>query len=333
MSLVNLNANQIINQKYFQAVLECDLKAYLLKFEECNAVENEYSLILKENLNNQKSTYLKMLRLGEREVRQFSPSEFEKMTPLLVNASLNTKSLSAYCDSLHLVKDRKSGVDYYQASLLIPRAKLTRNDKKVLAYIAFVLSKLTKYVPPKGVLVDSKLKCHKVSTDKLYGEVEKKVDYLIELFMRKEPPELHLNSHCQYCCFQERCFNLAKGSDHLSLLSGISSKEIRRLNKRGIFTVTQYSYVYRYRKRNSDSIGIKYSTSLKALACRTQKTYIVDKPKLPNKHVQIYFDVESVPERNFFYLIGTVVVTDESKASYSFWADSEHDEYSIFLKF
>ena len=58
-------------------------------------------------------------------------------------------------------------------------------------------------------------------------------------------PSFRLNVHCKICEFQESCIAAAKEKDMLSLLKGLSGKEIDALNKRGIFTVTQYSYTFR----------------------------------------------------------------------------------------
>src|SRR5262249_54875767 len=59
------------------------------------------------------------------------------------------------------------------------------------------------------------------------------------------PPGLVLNKHCRECEFHRQCRAAAVERDDLSLLGGLSPKEVAGLNGRGIFTVTQYSYTFR----------------------------------------------------------------------------------------
>src|SRR5439155_384607 len=59
------------------------------------------------------------------------------------------------------------------------------------------------------------------------------------------PPPLLLNRHCAECAFRRSCRAAAVAKDDLSLLRGLSPKDIAGLNRRGIFTVTQYSYTFR----------------------------------------------------------------------------------------
>jgi predicted RecB family nuclease len=58
----------------------------------------------------------------------------------------------------------------------------------------------------------------------------------------KQPPPLVLNRHCGECEFRGRCRAAAVEKDDLSLLSGVSAKEVAALNARGVFTVTQLDF-------------------------------------------------------------------------------------------
>ena len=125
------------------------------------------------------------------------------------------------------------------------------------------------------------------------------------------PPRLMLNSHCPLCEFRQRCHAEALAKDDLSLLRGLSPKEITRYNKRGIFTVTQLSCTFRPRKRpqTSPQKPPPHQDALQALAIRDQKIYVYGTPQLPVCATRIYFDLEGDPERQFVYLLGMVVQT------------------------
>jgi hypothetical protein len=86
----------------------------------------------------------------------------------------------------------------------------------------------------------------------------------------------------------------------------MNEKERTKYNSKGIFTVTQLSYTFRPRRRPKRlrDKREKYHHSLKALAIREKKIHIVGTPELKINGTPIYMDVEGVPDRDFYYLIG-----------------------------
>src|SRR5215472_10747586 len=127
----------------------------------------------------------------------------------------------------------------------------------------------------------------------------------------------------------------AMDKDDLSLLSGMSDKERRKLNAKGTFTVTQLSYTFRPRRRRSQATikHEKYHHSLKALAIRENKIHAVGirEPKLDG--TAVYLDVEGLPDRDFYYLIGIRIVTADSTIQHAFWADDAPGEKRIWTEF
>jgi hypothetical protein len=123
--------------------------------------------------------------------------------------------------------------------------------------------------------------------------------------------------------------------DAFSLLRGLKGKEIEKLNKKGIFTVTQYAYTYRPRRQRKKRHegNVKHDFALQALAIRDNKTYVFSKPDLPSPSLKIFVDVESVPYANFYYLIGVLLI-EENKSKYVyFWANAAEQQGEIWLEF
>src|SRR4029077_17247893 len=112
--------------------------------------------------------------------------------------------------------------------------------------------------------------------------------------------------HCGQCEFQTRCSTQARERDELSRLSGISEKDRTRLHSKCIFTVTQLSYTFRPRRRRRESRGKqeKHHHSLQALAIRENKIHTVGIPDLKLNGTPVFLDVEGLPDRDFYYLIG-----------------------------
>jgi transposase len=105
----------------------------------------------------------------------------------------------------------------------------------------------------------------------------------------------------------------------LSLLRGLSAKEIAGPNNRGIFTVTQFSHTFRPgRLKQVKETGGRREHALQVLAVREQKVYVARRSRLPDGKVRAYLDVEGLPDRDFYYLIGLAV---EGVRRSSLWAD------------
>jgi len=88
---------------------------------------------------------------------------------------------------------------------------------------------------------------------------------------------------------------------------------------KSIFTVKHLSYIFRPRRRPKKfkDKREKYHHSLKALALREKKLHIVGKPQLKIEGTPVYLDVEGIPDRNFYYLIGLRTANADDTLQYS----------------
>src|SRR5437016_10155406 len=73
----------------------------------------------------------------------------------------------------------------------------------------------------------------------------------------------------------------------------------------------------------------KYHHCLKALAIRENKIHIVGNPELKIEGTPVYLDVEGLPDRDFYYLIGVRIGNGETAIQHSLWADTVEDEGKI----
>jgi hypothetical protein len=123
--------------------------------------------------------------------------------------------------------------------------------------------------------------------------------------------------------------------DDLSLLAGMKEKERKKFKSKGIFTITQLSYTFRPRRRSKRSRDKreKYHHSVKALAIREKKIHIIGIPEIVVNGTPIYVDVECVPDRNFYYLVGMLIKHNNSPIRHSLWAGNLEDEATIWQKF
>src|SRR6266511_2673378 len=148
------------------------------------------------------------------------------------------------------------------------------------------------------------------------------------------PPPVILNKHCPTCQFRKRCLEQAEKDDDLSLLDRITPKKIRQYHKKGIFTVTQLSYVFkprRSRKRRTKA-PVPFKVELQALALRTGKIYIQELPTLRRREVELFLDLEGIPDQNFHYLIGLLINEPGNHSYHAFWANTPEDEQRIWAE-
>ena len=128
---------------------------------------------------------------------------------------------------------------------------------------------------------------------------------------------------------------MAIEKDELSLLVGMRPKERENYHRKGIFTVTQLSHTFRPRKRPKwlKDKREKYHHSLKALAIREKKIYVVGNPLLKIEGTPVCLDVEAIPDRDFYYLIGARIRSKDSSTQHSLWANSVNEEETIWGEF
>jgi predicted RecB family nuclease len=206
----------------------------------------------------------------------------------------------------------------------------------LLAFDAFVLSEMLGCENKFAKIIHGDERATlKVKVGGLASEIRKRIAKIRTLISSDSPPQLILNRHYTVCEFQQRCRQKALETDDLSLLANLPQHARKEYNSKGIFTVNQLSFTFRPRRRpkHLKEKREKYHHSLKALAIRERRIHIVGRPELNITGTQIFFDVESVPDRDFYYLIGMRIVKNDCCVQHSFWADTQQDERRIWREF
>ena len=188
------------------------------------------------------------------------------------------------------------------------------------------IGKLQGKLPTIGKIIHgNQLKTKKVIVANYLNQAQKTITELQDLMASGDEPEISLKKHCNTCEYRQTCREKAEAKDHLSLLGGISQKEIRRLNNKGIFTVTQLSYTFRPRKPKKLGATPQrpHSFALQSLAIREKRIHVYDIPQLKLVPTRVYLDVEADLINKFYYLIGLVIDNNGSLEEHSLWADDK----------
>jgi predicted RecB family nuclease len=218
----------------------------------------------------------------------------------------------------------------YAPVTFIPHERITGDDRLRLAYSATILARIQGVYPDSGRIIHgSRFNVSRVALATLSGPTRAVFGQFRAMGASTAPPPLLLNRHCAQCEFRRACRAAAVEKDDLSLLRGLSPQAIASLNRRGIFTVTQYSYTFRparLKRTAGFQTGGKLDHSLQALAVRENKIYIARRPQLRDGKVRAYLDVEGLPDQGFYYLIGLFLNEGTTRRQLSFWANRATDE-------
>jgi predicted RecB family nuclease len=214
--------------------------------------------------------------------------------------------------------------------------RLTTSDKTIAAFEAIVLAKaLGRKTDKAKIVYGEKQAMLTVNAAVLSRSVHRKVAQVVALLSGATRPDTVINRHCPECAFNDKCRKDAVAKDDLSLLSNLTEKERARYRSKGIFTVSQLAYTFRPRRRSKRlaSRPEKYHHALKALAIRERKIHVVGKLDPPMDGTPVFFDVEALPDRDFYYLIGVRVERASGTVHWSLWADSMADEKKMWEDF
>src|SRR5215469_3529762 len=251
----------IVSTELFDAYLECPIKCWL-RSRAASAGGNIYAGWARV----QNATYcdgaLKRLlaRIPESNRAIGLPSEKNPVAAswrLVVNVRLRTNNLESRLWAVERTPSdgRRSRVQFIPYRFEFAN-ELRKDDKLLLAFDAFVLSEvLGREVSIGKITHGDNYATLKVKLAPLASDVQKRIRSIAALLDDDSPPDLVLNRHCGQCEFQARCRKHAIDTDELSLLSGMSEKERKKLHGKGIFTVTQLSYTFRPRRRRRELRG------------------------------------------------------------------------------
>ncbi len=329
-----------ITSRLFESYLHCPTKCYLQSSGEV-ATENDYTIWSETRRESYRLDGLQRLKVGDAwTIDGGEPNRGhwkDALWDFAFNQTVRAQHYEAY---LHAVQRAQLDGTVQSSQFIpirfVPENKLSHSDKLIAGFEALVLAKaLGARVGIAKVIHGDKGTTSKLRTDALSRTANRIVGKIANLLSSSSAPDLILNKHCPECGFQSRCRKKAVEKDDLSLLANMPAKERARLNSKGIFSVNQLSCAFRPRrraKRFSTKLE-KYHHSLKALAIREKKVHVVGDPQLRIDGTAVYFDVEGLPDRDLYYLIGVLLEDANGITRHSLWADTAAGEERVWKSF
>jgi len=333
-----MNSDTPVTDAVFEAFLHCDTKVYLL--HESIGSQSEFG-VWGEGLSQQfKQRVSEWLRssFGDDEVYVGTPSPRmlqQGSHRIVLRPLINSSDLRAEPDALWRMPPVSGTATFrYSPVRFVRNEKVSRFDKLMLAFDALALNRFINNPSGSGKLIyGSQYNIVTVPLAKHLENVRHSIMQAMKQQKSRVPPPLVLNKHCPECEFRAQCRRVVVEKDDLSLLANMTAKERQKLNGKGIFTVTQLSYTFRPRRRRAfkSSQAFKHEPALKALAIRKDRIHVVGTPTFNIPEGTVYLDVEGIPDRDFYYLIGLRYKARDEYVQHSFWADSPSDEREMWV--
>src|SRR6267142_2412343 len=329
----------IITPEIVVAYSQCPRKAYLLLFSPDKGEPHEYVQILEQQRCTNQERYLSRLQQTHADVQPYSVENLRKGSKVLINAHLQVDGFAADCGVLTRVEGTSTFGKYrYEPSIFVGTHSISKEQQLALSFVGYVLERLQHKSPTSGRIIGMDGKSHTVKLGESSKALRPLLEPLHEWITADSPtsPPLVLNKHCSLCPFQRMCQTQAEQEDNLSLLNGVTARVMRQYEKKGIFTVKQLSFLFKPRKpkkRSRKLPTVTHKVELQALAIREKKIYLQELPTLSRQPVELFVDMEGVPDKGLYYLIGLLVCQPDTMEHHAFWADTDQDERHMWQQF
>ena len=326
----------IVDDSIIEDFLNCKYKAYLHALKG-PARDTEYGFIQHIETERYRQLYVDHMKAAG-----FSPDTNAGSASHLESTAVPDRNLflqpSAAGDGYHITLDalmlgsgKRKGRFQVVAIMTSPKEQVTVQDKLGLAMRMMLFDRAGQPIDL-GRMVHGREFNHTVVRHETHQKTVKKlIRELTRLVNTMEEPMLYRHSHCRICCYAPHCLKRLTEKDHLSLVTGLTSREIEEKTSRGIFTVHQLAYAFRPKKfKAMQEKRKRFSPELKALAVKDNKTFVYQVPDIHSQGTEIYLDFEGLPDEQFDYLIGIVVRNGDSETRSSLWANGKEEEKRIF---
>lgn len=330
-----------ITQDVLESYVHCAYKGYLKLVGEQGCPSDYESLLREARARVQQAATDRLLswHQDEKILRSvtLTRSQLKQGYVLLMDVTLEDDALAIHFDALQKeVGPSRLGDFHYIPVLFHEAERLRRPQRELLELYGAIIGDLQGKQPASGILMHGQsCMVRRIKLTSSESGAHRIMQDIKEIRDSETPPQLMLNSHCSCCEFRQRCQAEAAATDDLSLLRGLSAKEITKYNRKGIFTVTQLSCTFRPRKRRkrAKAQSQPHHPALQALAIRDKKIYIYGTPSLPNAATRIYLDIEGNLDCQSVYLLGMIVEANGTQESHSFWVHSPSEESRLFQHF
>jgi len=232
-------------------------------------------------------------------------------------------------DVLEKVEGKSKLGDYYYVAADIKRAHEMRDDYKFQAcFYAELLKKIQGIRPVQGYVIAPNKTVFPFIIEEFEAEFKLNLEEIEAIVAGKKPVHF-LTSGCKQSPWFKECRGITESCRDLSILNRIWKSEVSSLEKAGIKTVDQLAETSLQHLQN---IVLDLNPARlermhdQAISLRDGSYKILNEINFPESDIELFFDIESDPLRDFDYLFGVLVVTPEGEKYHAFVAKTPEEE-------
>ncbi len=239
-------------------------------------------------------------------------------------------------DVLERVEGRSKFGDYYYVAADIKRSRQVRDDYQFQGcFYAELLERIQKAKPVMGYIITPEAEVKSYLIEDFEAKYELTLSQIEAIIAGKRPAHF-VTSGCKQSPWFTECRSESEDCDDLSLLNRVWREEVRRLSEAGIETIRQLALrsVSELERMAPDlSTGRLETMRDQAIAIVENRHMIRSHISLPEASIELYFDIESDPLRDFDYLFGVLAVESGTQTYHSFFAESPDQEAVMWAEF
>ncbi|MGB0561320.1 MAG: TM0106 family RecB-like putative nuclease [Spirulinaceae cyanobacterium] len=234
--------------------------------------------------------------------------------------------------------------DWHYAPVNVKLGKRPKTEYKLIAtFQAVLLAQLQGGLPTPPLLQLREGKAYGVDWQAGQARLAEVLTDCIAALQQPTAPEVFISrQRCSLCQWHEACHAVARESQHLSLIPGITPSRYEALQTLGITELEPLADVVLRPDQLPEALPQAIWTKLQQQArsllhdqALPLPAAILEPPLIPQSAIELYFDLEAEPERQVDFLFGVLCVNHQRQTEqfYAFTAQQPEDEPLIWQQF
>jgi uncharacterized protein len=214
--------------------------------------------------------------------------------------------------------------------------------KLIGAFHAQILGIIQGKIPAYSQLILKEHQDYLINLDHWLTKMQQITAECWAMLAQQQEPEVFISrQRCNLCNWYGHCYGVAKSSQHLSLVPGVTPTRYEYLQEKEINSIEALDNLPE--ASLGELLGDEVARQLKQQisALKSDRPLIrsdfdvVNTPPIPTGVIEIYFDIEAEPELQIDYLLGVLVVDRAANTEefYAFLAEQPEAEGRIWQQF
>lgn len=214
--------------------------------------------------------------------------------------------------------------------------------KLISAFHAQILGIIQSTIPAYSQLILKEHNDYYINLDHWLIKMQYEVANCLVMLAQKQKPEVFISRQkCSLCSWYGYCYEVAKSTNHLSLVPGVTPKRYEYMQSIGVDSVESLMNVSEITLGEALNTSVAQQIKQQITALRSDRALVkssfdlLNTQPIPSGAIELYFDIEAEPERQIDYLLGVLLVdrTTNTEKFYAFVAEDPADEEKIWQQF